>query len=212
MALVWKLLASAIIGYLLGDISCGVLVGKLFGHTDIREHGSGSVGTTNVLRTLGWLPSILTLIGDAAKSFIAAKLGYLIAGDAGLLLAGTCAVAGHIWPIFLGFHGGKGIATALGLIIAIDYRIAIALFLVEVIVVAISGYMSLASLANIVAYPIVTAILLVGRSNYILYLIFSIFASSMALYAHRENIRRLLHHEENRLRFSEIPILKKLRK
>ena len=210
MVFVLKLICTALIGYLLGNVSCGIMMARLFGHIDIREHGSGNAGTTNVLRTLGWLPSILTLIGDALKALIASWLGWLIAGDAGLLLGGFCAVAGHNWPVFLGFRGGKGIAPSLGMIIAINPLLAVCLVIIEVVVVAVTGYMSVASLVNVIAYPILTVIFLHGRENFPLFLLFSLMASAMAAYAHRANIQRLFHGEENKLDFQKIKFLSKI--
>ena len=90
----------AVIAYLLGNFSTGVVVSKAFAHTDIRTQGSGNAGATNVLRTYGWLPSVLTLVGDALKAIIAALLGRAIAGDTGMQIAGVATVIGHNWPVF----------------------------------------------------------------------------------------------------------------
>ncbi len=100
MALWLKYVLIAVVGYLLGNISVGILVAKLYGIKDIRKVGSGNAGSTNVLRNLGWLPSVLTLVGDCLKSFIAAQLGRCLAGDVGLLIGGTAAILGHDFPVF----------------------------------------------------------------------------------------------------------------
>ena len=113
-----RYLIIALAGYLLGNISVGILISKIYGVRDIRTHGSGNAGSTNVLRTLGWLPSVLTLIGDCLKGYLAAELGRYLAGDIGLIIGGICAIIGHDFPVFFRFRGGKGIATSLGLIIA----------------------------------------------------------------------------------------------
>ena len=107
--MVWRYAVIVVAGYLLGNISMGLIVSERY-HMDIREHGSGNAGTTNVLRTLGWLPSVLTLVGDVLKSFLACLLGKWLAGEPGLLVGGFMAVVGHNWPVFSGFRGGKGMA------------------------------------------------------------------------------------------------------
>ena len=206
-----KLVAAAVIGYLLGNISFGIILSRLFGHIDIRRHGSGNAGTTNVLRTLGWLPSILTLIGDALKAWGAARLGYLIAGDPGLLIGGLCAVLGHNWPIFLGLRGGKGIAPTLGMIIAINPCIAILLVVGQFLVVGITGYMSLASLISACMFPVWVAVFMHSHSNFVLFLMFALLSGALAIYSHRANIRRLLQGNENKLEFNKIHFMEKIR-
>ena len=118
--MVIKCILAAVIGYLFGNIPSGVLIARIYGIGDIRKHGSGNTGTTNVLRTLGWLPSVLTLVGDCLKGYVACLIGKALCGDPGMLLAGLGAILGHDFPVFMGFKGGKGIATSLGLIIAIN--------------------------------------------------------------------------------------------
>ena len=103
----------AVIAYLLGNFTTGVYVTKWFSNLDIRKVGSGNPGTTNVLRTLGWLPSALTLLGDVLKGLLGGWIGYWIAGEMGARIGGAFAVAGHNWPMFAKFKGGKGIAASL---------------------------------------------------------------------------------------------------
>ena len=202
--LILKCVLVAVIGYMLGNISTGVLISRAFGAGDIRKHGSGNSGTTNVLRTLGWLPSVLTLAGDCLKGYVACMIGRWLAGDLGMLLGGLCAILGHDFPVFLGFKGGKGIATSLGLILAIDPWLALALLAVEIVVVAFTRYMSIASFVTTLAFPILTAILYTQRANYPLFVLFACLASLLSLFCHRENFRRLLRGEENRLDFARI--------
>ena len=202
--MVIKCILAAVIGYLLGNISSGVLISKGFGVRDIRKHGSGNTGTTNVLRTLGWLPSVLTLVCDCLKGFVACMIGKWLAGDLGMLIGGFCAVLGHDFPVFFGFRGGKGIATSLALIIAINPWLALAELVTEIIVVAITRYMSVASLVTTVVFPVFTAILCHGRENYGLFVAFAIAASALSLFQHRSNIMRLIRGEENRLDFEKI--------
>ena len=209
MAIWLKYLLIAVVGYLLGNISVGILVAKLYGIKDIRKVGSGNAGSTNVLRNLGWLPSVLTLVGDCLKSFIAAKLGQCLTGDVGLLIGGTAAILGHDFPVFFKFKGGKGIAASLGMILTINPWLGIGLTAVVVLIAALTGYVSLGSITVSFLYPICIAILMRGNAHYGAYIIFSIFAGLLSLFCHRKNIQRLLHHEENKLDFKKISRLSK---
>ena len=202
--MIWKCILAAVIGYLLGDIPSGVLIARAYGVRDIRQHGSGNTGTTNVMRTLGWLPSVLTLVCDCLKGYVACLIGKWLAGDPGMLLGGLCAILGHDFPVFLGFKGGKGIATSLGLIIAINPWIALAELAVQIVAVALTHYMSVASLITTVAFPVLVAIMERGRENFPLFLGAACVASALSLFGHRSNIARLIRGEENRLDFDKI--------
>jgi len=204
MALWLKYVLIAVIGYLLGNVSVGILIARLYGIRDIRKVGSGNAGTTNVLRNLGWVPSVLTLTGDCLKGLIAALIGKWIAGDIGLLIGGNAAVLGHDFPVFFKFKGGKGIATNLGLILVLNPWIAVGLTIAVLIVVGISRYMSLGSIMACFAYPALVAILMRGHAHYAACVGFGIFAGALALYCHRSNVARLLKGNENRLDFKKI--------
>ena len=199
-----KYVLAAVIGYLLGNIPSGVLIARVYGINDVRKYGSGNSGTTNVLRTVGWLPSVLTLVCDCLKGWIGCVIGRALGGDLGMLLGGFCAVLGHDFPVFMGFKGGKGIATSLALIIAINPWLALAELLTEIVVVAITRYMSVASLITTVMFPVFTAILCRGHVSYGLFVLFSCMASALSLFQHRGNIQRLIRGEENRLDFGKI--------
>ena len=202
--MIFKYILSAVIGYLLGNISSGYLVSKAYGLRDIRKHGSGNSGTTNVLRTLGWLPSVLTLVGDCLKGYVACLIGRALGGDLGMLIGGLCAILGHDFPALLGFKGGKGIATSLGLIIAINPWLALAELIVQIIAVAITRTMSIASLITTLAFPVLVVFMERGRANYPLFIGFAIAASALSLFGHRSNIDRLVKGKENRLDFHRI--------
>lgn len=199
-----KYLLIAIIGYLLGNISVGILIARLYGIKDIRKVGSGNAGTTNVLRNLGWIPSVMTLAGDCIKGLAAALIGEWIAGDIGLIIGGTFAVIGHDFPVFFKFKGGKGIATNLGLIIAVNPWIALILTAAVLTVVGITRYMSVGSIMACFLYPILAAIMMRGNAHYAAYVISAIFAGALALFCHRANVVRLIRRQENRLDFSKI--------
>jgi glycerol-3-phosphate acyltransferase PlsY len=202
--MVWKIILSAVIGYLLGCIPTGVLVARIYGVRDIRKLGSGNSGTTNVLRNLGWLPSVLTLVGDCLKGYVACLIGKQLGGDAGMLTGGICAILGHDFPVFMHFRGGKGIATSLGLIIAINPWLALALLAVQIVAVGLTRYMSVASLITTVAFPILVIFTERGRENFPLFLGAACIASALSLFGHRSNIQRLVKGEENRLDFAKI--------
>ena len=215
--MVWKIILAGLIGYLLGCIPSGVLISKIYGVRDIRKHGSGNSGTTNVLRTLGWLPSALTLVCDCLKGYAACLIGKQLGGDAAMLVGGLCAILGHDFPVFMGFKGGKGIATSLGLIIAINPWLALALLVVQIVAVALTRYMSVASLITTAAFPIITAIIERGRPNYPLFVGAACIASALSLFGHRGNIKRLIQGQENRLDFRKISeisekVMQKMRK
>ena len=207
--MVIKCILAGVIGYLLGNISSGYLVSKAYGLRDIRKHGSGNSGTTNVLRTLGWLPSVLTLVGDCLKGYLGCLIGRFLGGDLGMLIGGFCAILGHDFPVFMDFKGGKGIATSLGLIIAINPWLALGELAVQIIAVAITSTMSIASLITAVAFPVLVAFMERGRANYPLFLAFSIAASCLALFGHRSNIDRLIRGKENTLDFKRISAISK---
>ena len=208
-----KVILSALLGYLVGCVPVGVLVGKAFGNKDIRKSGSGSTGTTNVLRTLGWVPSLLTFAGDCVKGVLGALIGKWVGGELGMLAAGFCAVLGHDFPVFMGFKGGKGIVASLGATIIICPPVAPWLVVIVIALVAITGLMSLGSLLASVSYPILFWFLMPEGLNRPLYMGFAIVMMILSFFCHRANIVRLLKGKENRLDFHKISkISSKLKK
>ena len=188
----------AVIAYLLGNFSTGVVVSKAFAHTDIRTQGSGNAGATNVLRTYGWLPSVLTLVGDALKAIIAALLGRAIAGDTGMQIAGVATVIGHNWPVFYHFKGGKGILCSGTLLLLLDWRIAAVGWGLFALLWLTTRYVSLGSVSGAASFPITT--LIFCRSNWTVFVL-SLLIAALVIWAHRENIGRLLHGTESRFRW-----------
>ena len=203
--MIWRYAVIVVAGYLLGNISMGLIVSERY-HMDIREHGSGNAGTTNVLRTLGWLPSVLTLVGDVLKSFFACLLGKWLAGETGLLVGGFMAVIGHNWPVFCGFRGGKGMAASLGIVFALSWQMALGFLGLEVLVAGLTGYVSVASLATSVAIPIAAGIIYRDSPDFWFYLIYSILLAAVTIFSHRSNIKRLLSGTENRINFKKIKV------
>lgn len=195
---------SAVIGYLFGIIPVGACIARLYGNLDIRKHGSGNTGTTNVLRTLGWVPSLLTLLGDCLKGVFGALIGRWLGGEAGMLAGGFFAVLGHDFPVFTGFRGGKGIATSLGITFVICTPVAPWLVVIVIAIVAVVRIMSVGTLAASIAYPILFWIYLPDGANLPLYLTFAVAMVLLSFFCHRSNLRRLLRGEENRLDFGKI--------
>jgi glycerol-3-phosphate acyltransferase PlsY len=216
------LLATIIIlSYLIGSIPTSIIISKAAKGIDIREHGSGNAGGTNVMRVLGWKHGLLVILLDAMKGVLAvivvARLHYgsmpfenaTPFDDFTLvqIIAGISAVIGHIWTVFAGFKGGKGIATALGMllmIVTIDMLIAIGVF---ILVVTFSRYVSLGSLAGAVAVPLTLIVrenvFNVDIPNYNTLLPFLILVSLLVIFTHRKNVIRLLNGSESKISFSK---------
>lgn len=216
------LLATIIIlSYLVGSIPTSIIISKAVKGIDIRNYGSGNAGGTNVMRVLGWKHGVLVILLDALKGAIAviliARLHYGVLPFQNVspfddftlvqIIAGISAVVGHIWTIFAGFRGGKGIATALGMllmIITVDMLIAVGIFL---IVVSISRYVSLGSIVSAMAVPLSMIfrenVLHTHIEGYNTLLPFVIGVSLLVIFTHRKNLVRLLNGTENKLSFSK---------
>lgn len=187
--------------YLLGSIPTAVWVGKVFYRVDIREHGSGNAGATNTVRVLGWKAGIPVMIFDVFKGWLAVHMASWFdpgLSDGGMqylqICMGAAAVLGHVYPVYAGFRGGKGVATLLGAGIALfPYAswIAVGIFLV---VLFSSGYVSVASITAAVTFPFVELLLFHQRHEGLVVL--SIFIAIFVPYTHRKNIRRLFRGEE----------------
>ncbi len=216
------LLATIIaLSYLVGSIPTSIIVSKAVRGIDIRDYGSGNAGGTNVMRVLGWKLGLSVIILDALKGVLAvvviARLHYgampfhnMTPFDDFTLIqifAGIAAVIGHIWTVFAGFRGGKGIATALGMLLMIttvDMLVAIGIFIV---VVSISKYVSLGSLLGAIAVPLTLVIreniFNVNIQGYNTILPFVIFVSLLVIFTHRKNVVRLINGNESKLNFSK---------
>ena len=183
-----------IFSYLLGSIPTGYIVGTLAG-VDVRAMGSGNIGATNVARTVGKKPGLLTLFADAAKGFIpivlARQLGLT---QSAVAIVGIAAFLGHLYPVFLKFHGGKGVATALGVFLAIAPMATLLLMAVFAAVVLTSRIVSLGALAAALAAPFT----LWAFSYAPTFVAMSVFLAVMIVIRHRANIRRMLDGTEPR--------------
>ncbi len=190
-----------VVGYLAGSVPSGWLVARLFHGTDIREHGSGRTGSTNVWRTFGIAAGAAAFIGDTLKVVLPLVAIRLVFPDnpAGEAVTAFAAIIGHNWPVFIGFRGGRGIVPgAAGLLFMLPLVIAV-LWAVFLPVILISRYVSLASLATVAAAPILVAIGMLWFQIPVEYLIYAIVGGVLIIVQHRDNIARLLAGNERRI-------------
>ena len=196
-----------VFAYLIGSIPTAVWLSKRIYGLDIREHGSGNAGATNTFRVLGKKAGIGVMIVDMLKGFIAVKLSYLSLFHTGSeqltnlqVGLGLCAVVGHIFPIWAGFRGGKGIATLFGMILAIHPIVAISLVAVFLLMLFLTRYVSLSSMAASVAFPVLILFIFKDQAPEISYKLFAIATACMVVLTHHKNISRLLAGNESKVR------------
>lgn len=201
-----------IIAYLIGSISSSVIISKKMAGFDVRKKGSGNAGTTNVLRSVGKKAAIITLICDVLKGVVAILVAYFVGLifkdkiDKALLLqlAGLTVIIGHTFPIFFGFKGGKGIATALGVLLVTNWNIGLICLVFALVLMALTRIVSLGSIAAAVLFPIL--VMFMPHTAYLVdgnYILFSILIAILVIFNHRANVKRLLEGEENKLDFSK---------
>lgn len=188
-------LILGICSYLIGSIPFSYLIPKWIGKIDIRTMGSGNTGTTNVVRTLGMKVGVLAFIGDFLKGIIPALIGLLWLGELGGIIGGSMAVIGHCYPVWLKFKGGKGVATSAGILIVLMPDICILLLIGQFIIIALTKYMSLASLLSAVLLPILAFIF--SKSDQMV--LFSIGLALFVIIRHRSNLFRLIKGTETKL-------------
>ena len=202
-----SILIVIVAGYLLGSISTGVVLSRLFAKTDIRSQGSGNAGTTNMLRVLGRKMALLTFIGDMLKGIIAVFIGkWLIGGELCGLLGVVGAVLGHYYPLYFGFKGGKGIATSFGSLLFVFPVQALLAFAVFLILVAVTHYVSVGSIAAAITLPL---LIVITRFQEPTLWIITVCIGASVIWRHRANIKRLMTHTENKLDFGTLKGKKK---
>jgi glycerol-3-phosphate acyltransferase PlsY len=189
-----------IIGYFIGCIQSAYCVGKLVGHIDIREHGSGNAGSTNVLRVLGVKAGALTFLGDILKSVVAVILCRLLFKTQDItsvtIYAGLGVVLGHDWPVFLKFKGGKGVASTIGLILALlNLPIIVISYAIGITTVVLTKYVSFGSILFSISLPILFLVFGYSMEAIFIAIIFML----LIIYKHIPNIKRLLNGTENKL-------------
>lgn len=202
----WLLLLS---GYLLGSIPSGWLAGRWLAGLDIREHGSGSTGATNVLRVVGKGPALAVFLVDVLKGSAAVVLarqllgGALLAGgwvlDAWVVAAGLAALAGHIWPVWLGWKGGKAVATGLGMLLGLAWPVGLACFGIFLTVLSLSRIVSLSSVVAALSLPLLMLGWFGSGGLRPAYLALALLTTALVVWRHRANLERLLQGTEPKL-------------
>lgn len=187
------LVLAATVGYLLGALPTGVIIAKRVKGIDPRQYGSGSTGFTNTLRLTGWIPALVVATIDVGKGAAAVLLAKDLfdSGHLAGAVAGVGAVIGHIWPVYVGFKGGRGVATGFGALLALVPSAALAVLPPGLLVAAVSRYMSLMSLiGSCLAPAFVLVLALLGYTDSV-DILFGTFAAALIIYQHRGNIQRL---------------------
>ena len=187
-------LLCAVVAYLLGSISTGVLYSRYLG-SDVRTHGSKNSGATNMTRTYGSRPGLITFIGDCGKAILAVGFGYLVLGHTGAMITGFFVIIGHNWPVFFGFKGGKGVSCSTA-VFALTFPLYgwIAIFS-QIAVMLISRYVSLGSIVLFVVF----AVLMLIFEDFWPNGLWAVILCLIGLWRHRANIQRLLKGSENKM-------------
>jgi glycerol-3-phosphate acyltransferase PlsY len=199
-------IAFIVIAYLIGSLSFAVIVSRAFGLPDPHTYGSGNPGATNVLRTGNKLAAVLTLIGDGAKGWVAVFLAKALAwrfgvDDLGIAAVAAGVFAGHLWPVFFRFEGGKGVATAAGILLALDWRIGAGTLATWLIIAFFFRYSSLAALVAAVFAPFFTALVL----GFNAYAAAVLVIAALLVWRHADNIRKLVAGQESRIGEKKAP-------
>ena len=199
-------IVGLLIAYLIGSVPSAVWVGRQFYNTDVREYGSGNAGATNTFRVLGKRAGFVVMIMDILKGLLAVKLAYLI-GDYDPegpefidfeIALGVCALLGHVFPVYVGFRGGKGVATMLGILVAIHPQAAFFCACIFFTTLFLTRYVSLSSILSGLAFPVVIMVFYSTNSSIN---IFSLAVAVLVLITHQRNIERLIRREESKVNF-----------
>ena len=201
----------AIIAYAIGSINFSVILSKKMAGFDVREKGSGNAGSTNMLRAVGKKAAVLTLVCDILKGVVSILIALLIGKivknvDRALLIqiAGILVVIGHTFPIFFGFKGGKGVATSLGVLLMVNWKIGFICLTFALVIIIASKMVSMGSIGAAILFPVLTIFI---NEHYIVsasglkYFIFSLVLAIFVIFNHRENVKRILNGTENKLSF-----------
>ena len=205
-----------LIAYLLGSISFSVIFSKKFAGVDVRTKGSGNAGSTNVLRVAGKKAALCTLICDVLKGVVAILIAFLVGkiikadnNIAAILceIAGLLVVIGHTFPVFFKFKGGKGVATSLGVLLTINWRLGLICLVFALIIMILTRIVSLGSILAAVLFPVLCLFVpwsfIVSSDSHLSYIIFSIILALLVIFNHRTNIVRVRNGTENKLNFNK---------
>jgi glycerol-3-phosphate acyltransferase PlsY len=197
---------ALVFAYLIGSIPTSVWLGKFYHGIDIRDHGSGNAGATNTFRIFGKKLGIIVLIVDILKGWIAVKLFYVLYESGQSvdelfnlkIRLGVCALLGHVFPIYVGFKGGKGVATLLGIILALNHEAALMSIAVFLIVLLVTRYVSLSSIIAGLFFPVV--VMVISKTSQPAMVVFALMISVAVIITHQKNIERLLSKKESKVR------------
>ena len=201
-----------IIAYLVGSISSSVIISKKMAGFDVREKGSGNAGTTNVLRSVGKKAALITLICDIFKGVVAIAIAVLVGtiakteaiDDAVLVqVASVAVILGHTFPIFFGFKGGKGVATSLGVILLLNWKVGLICLVFAISLMALTRMVSLGSISAAILFPILAIPFQTGFIVEGNYFVFAIIMAFIVIFNHRSNLKRIFNGTENRLSFKK---------
>ena len=205
----------AAIAYLIGSINFSVIISKKMAGFDVREKGSGNAGSTNVLRTVGKKAAIITLVCDILKGVVSVLIALLVGAIAGesansaivVEIAALAVVIGHTFPVFFGFRGGKGVATSLGVILIVNWKIGLICLVFALALMALTRMVSLGSISASVLFAVLTMFI---RDSYIggidfdfSFIIFGILLAALVIFNHRSNLKRIINGTENKLSFKK---------
>lgn len=192
-----RCILAAIIAYLLGSFSTGIMTSHLFHGPDLHTVGSKNTGASNVLRTMGWKAGLITFWGDFFKAFLACMIGFWLTGNLHVkLLCGLMVILGHNWPVFFRFKGGKGVASSCGVMICCFPIPALIGYALAILLIAMTKYISLGSMAMLTVFALLTSLMYSGGDPLII--LWSILLAALCILRHRTNINRLIHGKENK--------------
>ena len=213
-------IVAALIAYAIGSVNFSVIISRKMAGFDVREKGSGNAGTTNMLRSVGKKAAIITLICDILKGVVAIAIAILVSNfmddiNPSILatIAGFFVVVGHTFPIFFEFRGGKGVATALGVLLVIKWQLGLICLVFALLLMALTNMVSLGSLMAAILFPVLTLfitenyideIVKAESGNRLAYIIFGIAMAALVLFNHRANLKRILNGTENKLSFKKV--------
>lgn len=192
-----KYILVAVIAYLLGSVSTGLLVAKAFNGPNLREVGSKNTGASNVLRTMGLKSGLITFIGDCVKSLLACLIGHWLLGHNGAMLAGLFVILGHNWPIFFQMKGGKGVASSCGVMLVCFPIPAIISYVVAIAIIATTKFISLGSMCMLITYALLITLFFNGGS--LIAVIWAVILAAMCVARHHANVGRLLAGTESKI-------------
>lgn len=205
----------AILAYAIGSVNFSVIISKKMAGFDVREKGSGNAGSTNVLRTVGKKAAAITLVCDILKGVVSVLIALLvgkIAGDSAnsaivVEIAALAVVIGHTFPIFFGFRGGKGVATSLGVILIVNWKIGLICLVFALALMALTRMVSLGSISAAVLFAVLTIFIrdsYIGGINFdFSFIIFGILLAALVIFNHRSNLKRIINGTENKLSFKK---------